>query len=320
MVEVKDLCKNYGAKQAVRNISFTVRDGEVLGFLGPNGAGKSTTMKIITGYTSASSGTVTIDGHEIFAEPAKCKAKLGYLPEQPPLYQDMTVLEYLRFMFELKKVNLPMGKHLDSVCRQVGVADVQTRAIRNLSKGYRQRVGLAQALLGEPDVIILDEPTVGLDPKQIIDIRNLIKALGKKHTVILSSHILPEVQATCERVVVIDHGKIIADGTPDALSHSMRENSRVVARIDGPENRVLRVLGAMDSVESLEKLGRHEDKTFDYALKAKPGKDVRRELFTRLSENHWPLLGLRTSEMSLEEIFLQLTAGGGIGADEEGGG
>ena len=197
MIEVKNLKKRYGNKLAVNDVSFTVENGEILGFLGPNGAGKSTTMNIITGYLSSTEGTVTIDGCEILEDPIGAKSKIGYLPEFPPLYPDMTVIKYLEFMYDLKKVKLPKKAHIAEVCDLVKITHVKDRVIKNLSKGYKQRVGLAQALLGNPELLILDEPTVGLDPKQIIEIRNLIKSLGKKHTVILSSHVLPEVQATC---------------------------------------------------------------------------------------------------------------------------
>ena len=309
MIEVKNLTKNYGSKKAVDNISFTVNDGEILGFLGPNGAGKTTTMNIITGYSSASAGTVTVNGAEIFESPMKVKRQIGYLPEHPPLYLDMTVNEYLSFMFELKKVKLPRQKHIDEICGQVRITDVQKRIIKNLSKGYRQRVGLAQALLGKPGVLILDEPTVGLDPKQIIDIRNLIKDLGKSYTIILSSHILSEVQATCERVIVINKGILIADDTPDNLSRAMSTDHRLTVRVDGPEDDVHKLLSKLPDMIRVDKLGAREGNVFDFTLEAKPGADIRREMFKRLAERQWPILGLRSSELSLEDVFLQLTSG-----------
>ena len=217
MIEVKNLTKRYGDIKALDDISFTVDTGEVLGFLGPNGAGKSTTMNIITGYISSTSGTVKVDGTEILENPRETKRKIGYLPEIPPLYPEMTVRKYLEFMFDLKKVKLPKKEHIDEVMRLVKISDVSGRIIKHLSKGYRQRVGFAQALLGNPPVLILDEPTVGLDPQQIIEIRNLIKSLGKKHTVIFSSHVLSEVSAICDRVVLINKGKVICDETPEEL-------------------------------------------------------------------------------------------------------
>ena len=217
MIEVKNLTKSYNGNVAVDDISFTVGSGEILGFLGPNGAGKSTTMNILTGYISSTSGTAALDGIDILENPLAAKRKIGYLSEQPPVYLDMTVDEYLSFVYELKKSKLPKKAHLGEICELVKIADMRKRLIRNLSKGYRQRVGLAQALVGNPPILILDEPTVGLDPKQIIEIRSLVKKLGKNHTVILSSHILPEVQAVCDKVVIINEGKIVADGTLESL-------------------------------------------------------------------------------------------------------
>ncbi len=315
MIEVKNLTKRYGSKLALDDISFTVNDGEILGFLGPNGAGKSTTMNIITGYSSSTDGTVTVEGHEILAEPLKVKARIGYLPEHPPLYLDMTVKEYLSFMYDLKKVRLVKWKHIEDICELVKISDVYGRMIKNLSKGYRQRVGLAQALLGNPSVLILDEPTVGLDPKQIIEIRKLIKELGERHTVILSSHILPEIQATCERVIVINKGKIIADGTPDDLSKALSPDHKLTVRIDGPEDAVYEVLNKLPNMLRVDKLGMREKDAFDFTLEAEPGADVRRELFSRLAHHGWPLLGLKGSELSLEDIFLQLTDDNAADAD-----
>ena len=218
MIEVKNLTKRYGSNLALNHIHFSLEEGTILGFLGPNGAGKSTTMNIITGYLSPTEGSITVDGFDTLENPLEAKKRIGYLPEIPPLYTDMTVKEYLNFMYDLKKVKLPRKEHIAEICSLVKIDDVYGRLIANLSKGYRQRVGIAQALLGNPPVLILDEPTVGLDPKQIIEIRNLIKSLGRKHTVILSSHILSEVQAVCERVIVINRGSIVADGTPDSLA------------------------------------------------------------------------------------------------------
>ncbi|WRS26782.1 ATP-binding cassette domain-containing protein [Oscillospiraceae bacterium MB08-C2-2] len=317
MIEIKNLTKRYGDKKAVDNISFTVQDGEILGFLGPNGAGKSTTMNIITGYLSSTEGTVTVDGDEILESPQKVKAKIGYLPEMPPLYLDMTVREYLTFMFDLKKVKLPRRQHLEEIAGKVGITDVFNRMIRNLSKGYRQRVGLAQALLGNPQLLILDEPTVGLDPKQIIEIRGLIKELGEKHTIILSSHILPEVQATCQRVIVINKGRIMADDTPDNLSKSMSTDHRLTVRIAGPEKKVYALLTGLPHMLQVDKLGEKEPGAFEFLLESEKEQDVRRELFTRLAKENWPLLGLRSNDMSLEDIFLQLTKGEEPSASED---
>jgi len=306
MIEVKNLTKRFGDKTAVDNISFTLKDG-VLGFLGPNGAGKTTTMNMLTGYLSSTGGTVTVDGAEILREPRRVKAQIGYLPEQPPLYQDMTVKEYLSFVWQLKKLKGNRRERIAEICTLVGVGDVYHRMLRNLSKGYRQRVGLAQALLGDPRILILDEPTSGLDPKQIIEIRRLIRDLGKKHTVILSSHILSEVQAVCDRIIVISQGRLVADDTPQNLSASLSPKSRFTARIAGPEKSVLPVLRGVPGIGGVESLGAREKDAVDYRLTAKGGADPRRELFFRLAEHRWPLLELRLSELSLEDVFLQLT-------------
>lgn len=309
MIEVKNLVKLYGDKRAVDDVTFTVQKGEVLGFLGQNGAGKSTTMNIITGYLSSTSGTVTIDGHEILEDPIEVKKRIGYLPEHPPLYLDMTVKDYLGFMFDLKKVKLPKKQHIEEICNVVKIADVYNRVIKNLSKGYRQRVGLAQALLGNPDVLIMDEPTVGLDPKQMIEIRNLIKSLGQRHTVILSSHILSEVQMICDRVIVINKGKLVADGTPDSLSQSMSTDHKLLVRVAGPQEEVKKLLAKIPGMQEVNLMGQRETgEVYDFSLEAEKGMDIRREVFKRLAERSWPILGMRSSELSLEDIFLQLTA------------
>lgn len=306
MIEVKDLTKKYGETAVVDHISFTVGDGEILGFLGPNGAGKSTTMNMLTGYLSSTSGTAKIAGIDILEDPIEAKKHIGYLPEHPPLYLDMTVKEYLDFMYDLKKVTGNRKEQIMEICRQVKIDHVYGRAIKNLSKGYRQRVGIAQALLGSPDILILDEPTVGLDPKQIIDIRTLIKELGEKHTVILSSHILPEVQAVCERVIVINKGKLVADDTPDNLSRSMSTDHKLILRVDGPEEEVYRLLSKIPGMLEVSKLGVREDGVYDFSVEAKKGEDIRREIFKRLAERSWPILSMRSSELTLEDIFLQL--------------
>lgn len=310
MIEVKDLTKVYGNKHAVDGISFTVNEGEILGFLGPNGAGKSTTMNILTGYISSTSGTAKVAGFDILEDPIEAKKHIGYLPEHPPLYLDMTVQAYLEFCYHLKKARQPMKAHLDDICARVRITDVRNRIIKNLSKGYRQRVGLAQALIGNPEVLILDEPTVGLDPKQIIEIRNLIKTLGKRHTVILSSHILPEVQAVCDRVIVINKGKIVADDTEENLSHNLSNDFRYIARIEGPEDEVTKILTGISGMKEVDSYGQKENGVFEYSLEAEPGTDIRRELFNRLADRNYPLLGLKTTELTLEDIFLRLTSDG----------
>ena len=309
MIEVKNLSKSYGDKKAVDNISFKANDGEILGFLGPNGAGKSTTMNILTGYLSSTSGEAYINGKEILENPIATKRDIGYLPEQPPLYLDMTVREYLYFVYELKGCRLPRNTHLKEICELVKIDNVFDRIIKNLSKGYKQRVGLAQALVGNPGVLILDEPTVGLDPKQIIEIRTLIKKLGKNHTVILSSHILSEVQAVCDRIVVINQGKIVADDTADNLSSSLIADHKLIARIDGPREEVVKVVSAIPGVVTVLADMQREKGVWEYNIEATEGTDIRRELNRRLSARSWYIMGLRSSELSLEDIFLRLTMG-----------
>lgn len=309
MIEVKNLCKSYGDKKAVDNISFKAHDGEILGFLGPNGAGKSTTMNILTGYLSSSSGEAYINGHEILENPIEAKKEIGYLPEFPPLYMDMTVKEYLYFIYELKGVKLPRNTHLKEICELVKIDHVYNRMIKNLSKGYKQRVGVAQALVGNPNVLILDEPTVGLDPKQIIEIRTLIRKLGKNHTVILSSHILSEVQAVCDRVVVINQGKIVADDTADNLSNALTADHKLIARIDGPREEVIKVISAIPGVVSVLADMQREKGVWEYNIEAVEGTDIRRELNRRLAARNWYIMSLRSSELTLEDIFLRLTMG-----------
>ncbi|MGN0455991.1 MAG: ABC transporter ATP-binding protein [Acutalibacteraceae bacterium] len=308
MVEVKNLVKKYGDQIALDNVSFTAETGEILGFLGPNGAGKSTTMNIITGYISSSSGTVTVDGCEILDDPAGAKSKIGYLPEIPPLYIDMTVRKYLEFMFNLKKVRLPKKEHIDEVCAVVKIRDVQDRLIKNLSKGYKQRVGLAQALLGNPPVLILDEPTVGLDPKQIIEMRNLIKGLGKKHTVILSSHVLSEVQATCDRVIIINRGKLVADSKTSSLSNTLSNTNSLLLHIIGSPSGVTAALRSVEGVARVEK-GRQvsEDGCYEYVVTTDRDNDPSKGIFYAMAKNNSPIVLMRSNELSLEEAFLRLT-------------
>lgn len=318
MIEVKNLSKSYGNKLAVNDISFSVGEGEILGFLGPNGAGKSTTMNILTGYLSSSGGEAVINGADILDDPVAAKRGIGYLPEQPPLYLDMTVMEYLNFVYDLKKCKLPRKSHLAEICSLVKITDVSRRVIRNLSKGYRQRVGLAQALVGNPSVLILDEPTVGLDPKQIIEIRTLIKRLGKNHTVILSSHILSEVQAVCDRIVVIDKGRLVANDTTENLSHNLSADHKLVVQIEGPVKEVQSLLAAIPDMVEVH-LNRTFDGVSEFELNAKDGADIRREVFKRMAARSYPILLMRSSELTLEEIFLKLTTGDFYGNTENGG-
>ena len=309
MIEVKNLSKHYGDKIAVNNISFTANDGEILGFLGPNGAGKSTTMNMLTGYISSTDGVALINGIDILENPMKAKKEIGYLPELPPLYLDMTVKEYLCFIYDLKKCKLPRNTHLADICKLVKIENVYNRIIKKLSKGYRQRVGLAQALVGNPKVLILDEPTVGLDPNQIIEIRSLIKKLGKSHTVILSSHILSEVQAVCDRFVVINQGNIVANDTEENLSRSLSQEHKLIAQIDGPSDEIIKTVSTIRGVKTIEKGKSLGESVSEYLIETDEKIDIRRELFNRIAARNWYLLGLKSSELSLEDIFLKLTMG-----------
>lgn len=310
MVEVKKLTKNYGNIKAVDNISFTVGEGEILGFLGPNGAGKSTTMNIITGYISSTSGTVTIDGKEILENPKEAKAKIGYLPEIPPLYTDMTVKKYLEFMFDLKKVKLPKKEHIEEVMRLVRITEQADRIIKNLSKGYRQRVGFAQALLGNPPVLILDEPTVGLDPMQIIEIRKLIKSLGKKHTIILSSHVLSEISATCERILVISNGKIVADAKTDELSSSTAGEEKLALVVEGAASDIISAIKNIPAVIRVNKISEKNGNSAKYMVEYEKDHDVRRDVFNAMARIGCPILDMQSGNETLEEMFLKLTANG----------
>ena len=307
MVEVKHLTKCYGDIKAVDDISFTVETGEVLGFLGPNGAGKSTTMNMITGYISSTSGTVTIDGSEILDNPKETKKKIGYLPEIPPLYVDMTVRKYLEFMFDLKKVKLPKKEHIDEVMRLVRISEQSERIIKNLSKGYRQRVGFAQALLGNPPVLILDEPTVGLDPKQIIEIRKLIKSLGKKHTVIFSSHVLSEISATCDRIIVISNGKIVADAKTEELSTAVSGEEKLSLEIEGASADIISAIKKIPAVIRANKVKTLRDNTAKYMVEYEKGVDVRRDVFSAMARIGCPILDMQSGNETLEDMFLKLT-------------
>ncbi len=309
MIEVKNLTKYYGDKHAVDGISFSVKQGEILGFLGPNGAGKSTTMNILTGYISSTSGEVKIGDYDILENPIEAKQKIGYLPEQPPLYMDMTVQGYLSFVYDLKKCKIPKKQHIDDVCRRVRIDHVQKRVIKNLSKGYRQRVGLAQALIGNPEVLVLDEPTVGLDPKQIIEIRDLIKVLGERHTVILSSHILSEVQAVCDRLVIINDGRIVADDTAENLTRKLSKDFRYIIRVEGPQEDVQKVLSTIPGMKEVLYNGEKEPGVHEFSLESDPLVDIRREIFHRIVNRNWIILSYKSTEMTLEDIFLQLTTG-----------
>ncbi len=307
MIEVNNLTKCYGNKKVLDNVSFTVNSGEVLGFLGPNGAGKSTTMNIITGFLSATDGSVTVNGYDNIENAKECRKAIGYLPEIPPLYNDMTVEEYLSFVCDIKKVKEGKAEHINTILETVKIADVRARLINNLSKGYKQRVGIAQALVGNPEILILDEPTVGLDPKQILEIRNVIKELGRDRTIILSSHILSEVSAICERVLIINKGKIVAEDTPENLSDKMTGGNKFTVRIAGERDVIETVLAGIETIESADELGEKEAGSIDYIISGKGDEDVRTELFKALSENNLSLLMIKAVDVSLEDIFLKFT-------------
>lgn len=311
MIEVNNLVKRYGDHTAVDHLSFKIEKGKIYGFLGPNGAGKSTTMNIITGYIASTEGTVSIDGHDILEEPEKARKCIGYLPEQPPLYFDMTVLEYMRFAADLKKI--PKNKKnemIEEVMDRVKITDMKNRLIKNLSKGYRQRVGLAQAILGYPDVIILDEPTVGLDPKQIIEIRDLIKDLRRKHTVILSSHILSEVSAVCDYVLIISHGKLVASDTPENLSKLAAGSNNLSLVVKGDKEKIRILLGEISGVRDISIEGSGEEGEWNVKLTTEEHTDIREDVFFKMAESRYPILEMQSKKVSLEEIFLELTEDG----------
>lgn len=319
MIQVQNLVKRYGEKEALAGVSFSIRPGEIVGLLGLNGAGKSTTMNILTGYISATEGTVSIDGHDILKEPAACKRVVGYLPEQFAFYPDMRVSEYLDFVCDLKGFSKDPEKrkaHLSSICRRVGIEKMTGRMIRNLSKGYRQRVGFAQALVGSPKVLILDEPTVGLDPSQIIEIRQLIKDSGKESTVIVSSHILSEIQAICSRVIVLHEGRVIADGAPDKLMQDIAVNHRLAIRVQGGQKEIEAVLSALPKVRAVKPLPQRELGTQDVLVEGKVGSDIRADVFYALAKANLPLLHTYGGELSLEDVFLHLTTGRDAKEDE----
>ena len=309
MIEVNNLVKRYGDHTAVDHLSFKIEKGKIYGFLGPNGAGKSTTMNMITGYIASTEGTVRIDGHDILEEPEAAKKCIGYLPEQPPLYFDMTVLEYMKFVADLKKI--PKDKKatmIEEVMDMVKISDMRKRLIKNLSKGYRQRVGLAEAIMGYPEVIILDEPTVGLDPKQIIEIRTLIKDLKKKHTVILSSHILSEVSAVCDYVLIISHGKLVASDTPENLGKLAEGSNTLEMLIKGEKSQIKQALESIEGVNSVTIEKDEKQNLWSTKVSTEENNDIREKVFYKMSDINSPIYEMKSKKVSLEEIFLELTA------------
>ena len=306
MIKAENLVKRYGSNYALNDVSFEIGEGEVVGLLGPNGAGKSTAMNILTGYLSSTSGSAYVNGINILDDPIEAKKYIGFLPEQPPVYSEMTVSEYLNFVYDLKGVKLPRAEHLDEILSVVKLQDVKNRLIRNLSKGYKQRVGIAQALIGDPKVIIFDEPTVGLDPKQILEVRNLIRTLGKRHTVILSTHILAEVQAVCERVIIINKGRIIADERTDELTRTIEDGYQYEAKISGPVSSVVSSLKRIAGVRNVTMTGAKDADANVYIIETQGTADVRRSIFSVCAEYNWPLIGLAPTGTDLESIFIRL--------------
>jgi len=308
VIEVRNLVKYYGDFPAVKDITFSVEKGEILGFLGPNAAGKTTTMRIITGYMPATRGTVKVAGCDVFEHPLEVKKRIGYLPENPPLYMDMRVRDYLRFVAEIKGVDRKgVNAEVERVAELVSITHVLDKYAQKLSKGYRQRVGLAQALINNPPVLILDEPTIGLDPKQIIEVRELIRSLGSEHTIILSTHILPEVSMTCSRVVIINEGKLVAMDTPENLTARLQGSETVFVEVEGPIQDVLGAIEKMEEVISATVEQRKGDEVGLFKVQARVGSDIRKKLASLVVNSNWGLLELRPEKLSLEEIFLKLT-------------
>ena len=308
MIEVEKLTKKYGDHVAVDNLSFRVERGMIYGFLGPNGAGKSTTMNMMTGYIAATSGTVKINGYDILKNPEQAKKSIGYLPELPPVYQDMTVYEYLKFVAELKKVKRSEQKaQIEDVMAQTRIEDVQNRLIKNLSKGYKQRVGLAQAIIGYPEVLILDEPTVGLDPKQIIEMRELIRELAKKHTIILSSHILSEVSAVCDHIMIISKGKLVASDTPEGLVTRLKGGRQLMMSVQGEQSELEEILQSIGQIKDYSIQPSKAQGCVSAIIRTQEQDDIRVELFHRLAAADLPIMELSLSEKSLEDVFLELT-------------
>ncbi len=315
MIKIEHLVKNYGSNCAVDDISFEIKKGEIVGFLGPNGAGKSTTMNILTGFLSSTNGIVEVAGVNVLDDPMEAKRHIGYLPEQPPLYLDMTVEEYLIFVYNLKGCKLNRTKHLEEICEVVKIKDVYKRLIRNLSKGYRQRVGIAQALIGNPEIIIFDEPTVGLDPKQIIEVRNLLRNLGRDHTVILSTHILQEVQAVCDRIIIINKGKIVADELTENITRAVESSRRFQIKVCGPQKEILATLRSKSGIVHAEMMGKDAD-AYIFNIESDTGVDIRKSLFYTLAEKNWPLVGMEALGMSLEDIFVAIVDQTGTRAEQ----
>ena len=311
MIEVKNVTKKYGKVVAVDNINFTINDGEIIGLLGPNGAGKSTTMNMITGYIEPTEGTIVIDGYDISKKPRKAKREIGYMPEGVPLYTDMTVKEFVTYMAEIKKVDRKTRKEkIEKIIEETGLKDVEKKLTRNLSRGYKQRVSMAGALVGEPKILILDEPTVGLDPKQITEIRNLIKELGKTHTVILSSHILSEVSQICQKVIIINKGKIIAVDTPENLENKVASKNDIYVTVEELDNRIEEVAKDIKEITKIELVKENKDKTKQYLIESEKDVDLRKILFKELAKENITIFEMKKADTTLEDAFMKLIEGG----------
>ena len=311
MIEVKNVTKKYGKAVAVENISFTINDGEIVGLLGPNGAGKSTTMNILTGYIEQTSGEVTIEGYNTLKKPKKAKQQIGYMPEGVPLYTDLTVKEFVTYMAELKQVNRKERKEkVEKVLEQTGLKDVENKLTKNLSRGYKQRVSMAGALVGEPKILILDEPTVGLDPKQITEIRNLIKELGKTHTIILSSHILSEVSQICNKVIIINKGKIVAIDTPENLEDKVNNNNCIYVTVEDTENKIAEIKDKIKDIKNIELVRENEDGTKQYLIEAEKNIDLRKKIFSEFAKENITIFEMKKADTTLEEAFMKLIEGG----------
>ena len=311
MIEVKNVTKKYGKAVAVEDISFTINEGEIVGLLGPNGAGKSTTMNILTGYIEQTSGDVTIEGYNTLKKPKKAKKQIGYMPEGVPLYTDLTVKEFVTYMAELKQVNRKERKEkVQKVIEQTGLKDVENKLTKNLSRGYKQRVSMAGALVGEPKILILDEPTVGLDPKQITEIRNLIKELGKTHTVILSSHILSEVSQICNKVIIINKGKIVAIDTPENLENKVSKNNCIYVTVEDTENKIETIKDKIKEIKNIKLVQENEDKTKQYLIEADKDTDLRKTIFSEFAKENITIFEMKKADTTLEDAFIKLIEGG----------
>ena len=311
MIEVKNITKKYGNVTAVDNINFKIEEGEIIGLLGPNGAGKSTTMNMITGYIEPTEGEILVNGYDISKKPKKAKAQIGYMPEGVPLYSDLTVKEFVTYMAELKKVNRKERKEkVEKIIEQTGLKDVENKLTRNLSRGYKQRVSMAGALVGEPKILILDEPTVGLDPKQITEIRELIKELGKTHTVILSSHILSEVSQICNKVIIINKGKIVAIDTPENLEKKVTENNSIYVTVEDIDNKMEKITEKIAEIKEIKLIKENEDGTKQYVLESDKDVDLRKIIFNEFAKENITIFEMKKADTTLEDAFMKLIEGG----------